>query len=209
MVRISQGNSICRLGGEQKHAFIGRFAEAVQPDLLVDIGCNDGEYSFLAHEKGAKSVIGFELDRIALDRAFNRAHSNGLPVLPLHVDIANPSPGQGWQGLERRNLHDRLSADALIALAVTHHLAIGRNIPLSDVVGELMSIAPVGIIEFVPKNDPMVNIMLQNREDIFSDYDEECFRDAILKRGKIIVEQTLPGPGRLLVWYSTTNEKVR
>jgi len=123
-------------------------------------------------------------DQHALETAFIRAQADHLDFLPLFLDAANPSPDQGWNELERKGLQARAPADALIALAFAHHLAIGRNIPLPQVVAWLCGLAPKGVIEFVRKDDPTVQQMLSLREDIFPDYTEEAFATALQRQGR-------------------------
>ena len=192
-------------GGQQaKEAFVREYVEKTQPELLIDVGCNDGSYSEMAFEAGAQSIIGLEMDRAALDYAYLRAKEKGHAFYAVCVDLANPSPWQGWRGRERRSLARRLQearADGLLALAVTHHLIIGRNLPLQEVVEELVSYASSGIIEFVPKSDPMVRIMLQNRDDIFMDYHEQAFRNALLRHARILAEHHVAESDRILFWY--------
>ncbi|MEM8839958.1 MAG: class I SAM-dependent methyltransferase, partial [Pseudomonadota bacterium] len=187
---------------EEKHAFVGDFVKRTSPNVLIDLGCNDGEYSFLSCENGAGHVVGFELDREATDRAFTQSHAKKAPYLPLIVDIANPSPSQGWLNQERTTLKSRLKSDALIALAVIHHLVIGRNLPIRQVVEELMALAPKGVIEFVPKGDPMVDLMLLNREDIFPDYTFETFKSAIEANGVIKRQMKLSDSTRTFIEYA-------
>jgi len=184
-----------------KRRFIADFAAGARPGLLWDIGCNSGDYSELALSSGAGRVIGFDFDLQALEAAFARAVAQDLPYLPLYLDAANPSPGQGWRGLERKSLGSRAKADGLIALAFIHHMAIGRNIPLDDVIGWLIGLAPEGVIEFVEKDDPTVRRMLQFREDIFEGYGREAFLDAVRARAEIVSEAVVTGDRRLLVWY--------
>ncbi|MDQ3773910.1 MAG: class I SAM-dependent methyltransferase [Pseudomonadota bacterium] len=118
---------------------------AVKPALLWDLGCNTGEYAEVALAAGAGRVIGFDFDHKALERAYGRAIRGSLPFLPLFQDGANPSPAQGWSTVERKGLSDRASADGLLALAFQHHLCIGRNVPLDEVVAWLVSLAPRGV----------------------------------------------------------------
>src|SRR5690606_8929642 len=97
----------------------------------------------------------------------------------------NPSPAQGWMQIERGGFSDRFSTDAVLALAFEHHLAIAHNVPLAQVVEWITSMAPAGVIEFVPKSDPTVVKMLALREDIFPDYTEEAFATALARCGRI------------------------
>jgi ribosomal protein L11 methylase PrmA len=184
-----------------KHRFVGTMVEATKPNLLFDIGCNTGDYSLSAFDAGAKNVIGFDFDHHALDRAFQRFDSGKHSFLPLWLDAANPSPSQGWAQAERKGMAERASADALIALAFIHHIAIGRNVPLDMAVDWLMSLAPAGVIEFPPKSDPMVQRLLAQREDIFPDYHDEAFLHHVQQRGRIRAQQRVSEGGRLLVWY--------
>jgi ribosomal protein L11 methylase PrmA len=186
---------------DAKRRGVAAFVAAVRPQMLLDIGCNTGEYAAVALEAGARRVIGLESDRAALDAAFRRAADERLAFLPLAVDLVNPSPAQGWRGKERGAFVDRLSADALLALAVLHHVVIRNNIPLADAVRLLVSLAPRGLIEFVPKSDPQVERLLRYRRDIFVDYDVANFR-ALLERDANVVEKTrLTDSGRTLFRY--------
>ena len=89
----------------------------------------------------------------------------------------------------------------MVAPALIHHLAIGRNIPLADAVAWLIQWAPCGVIEFVGKSDPQVQRMLRVREDIFDGYTRENFLDVVRQNGRIFTEREV-SQGRLLVWYS-------
>lgn len=187
---------------EAKERVIAQFAQRHSPRQLWDFGCNTGHYSQTALESGAKSVIGFDADLGALERAFARADENGLDFLPLYQDAANPSPGQGWDGAERKSLKDRSdSADAAIALAFVHHIAIGRNVPLDRFVDWLVSLAPAGVVEFVPKGDAMVQRLLALRKDIFPDYTPENFNALIARRARIVSRETVTASGRTLFTY--------
>ena len=186
---------------KRKKSLITEFVEACRPKLVWDLGCNAGEYSETALRAGAEYVIGFDFDQRALDLAFVRGRKRGLNFLPLFMDAANPSPDQGWNEQERRGLGGRRSANALLALAFEHHLAIARNVPLPEVVGWLVDQAPRGLIEFVQKDDPMVHKMLSIREDIFQDYDEKRFRLALKRKARIIRADTVSASNRRLYWY--------
>lgn len=117
------------------------------------------------------------------------------------LDAANPSPDQGWYQAERDGLAARARADGVLALAFEHHLAIGRNIPLDQVVDWIVDYAPSGIIEFVPKSDPTVQFMLSLRDDIFPDYTEATFRAALERRARIEARTVVSDSGRVLYEY--------
>jgi ribosomal protein L11 methylase PrmA len=186
---------------KQKEAFIADFVTSNTPSMVWDIGCNTGDYLKVALNAGATAAIGFDFDQGALEHAFARAREEKLNLTPLFLDATNPAPNQGWAEEERKGMAARKAADGVMALAVVHHLAITRNIPLDRVVGWLMDMAPVGVIEFVPKQDAMVQELLRLREDIFPDYTAECFLAHIEARGKVVRQQTVSESGRLLVMF--------
>lgn len=184
-----------------KALLVTEFIKTVKPKLMFDLGCNTGFYSKLALQAGAGYVIGFESDQGALDRAFKMAQDEGLMFLPLYMDLANPTPNQGWAEIERKGFLQRGPADAVLALAVVHHLAIARNIPLVQLLDWLLDLAPQGLVEFVPKSDPLLQRLLYLREDIFADYTEENFLAYIKQRADIVKSEIISDSGRSLVWY--------
>ena len=186
---------------ERKRAFVAQFSLATRPSRTCDVGCNSGYYSEVLLQSGARSVIGFDSDTSALELAVSRATMAQLNFLPLFSDAANPSPAQGWAERERPGLRERVNADAMLALAIVHHLAIARNVPLASAVEWLMSIAPRGVIEFVPKSDPMIRRMLRLRADIFEDYGREQFEAALARHGRIARMLELSPGGRTLYEY--------
>ena len=184
-----------------KRRFIAEFASSTRPALVLDIGCNTGDYSAVALENGAELAVGFDFDHGALDYGYRRAVRDSLNFLPLHLDAANPSPNQGWSQAERMGLQERTKGDAVMGLALIHHLAVAKNLPLDEVIGWLVDMAPQGIIEFVPKNDPMVQRLLQMREDLFDDYDQESFEKYLGRRARVIKSDVVSASDRTLYWF--------
>ena len=163
------------------------FVARTEPARLVDLGCNTGEYSKVAIDAGARSVIGVDSDGGALDFATVQARRDSWPAQFLFWDIANPSPNLGWMREERTALELRLGrVDAVFCFALIHHLVIGRNIPLEEFVRWVCGLAPRGLIEFVPKSDPMTQGLLRDREDVFERYDREHFEQALGERAAIV-----------------------
>jgi len=102
-------------------------------------------------------------------------------LLPLLLDLTNPSPSIGWQHHERKSLIERSPVDAVLALALVHHLAISNNLPLENIADFFARIGHSLIIEFVPKTDPQVQRLLASREDIFPDYTKQAFEECFKK----------------------------
>lgn len=182
---------------------VAAFAAAVQPKMLWDMGCNTGEYALLALQSGAERAIGWDGDAAAIDTAFATAQSAGAELTPLVGDLANPSPSQGWGQAERAGLQERTSADAVMALALIHHLLFSANVPLPQAVGWIVGLAPRGLIEFVPPSDVQVRSMIARRTT-HHPYDREHFVAALNAVARI-ERSTVIGPsGRELFWYDRT-----
>jgi ribosomal protein L11 methylase PrmA len=187
-----------------KHSFVEQFCGRWKPSKLIDLGGNTGEFSETAIVAGVREVVLVDSDHGALMRAYKRGVQKSFFVLPLMSNIMDLSPAQGWRNLERVSLEQRLidwQPDALLALALVHHLAIAGNAPLDQVVDWVLSLAPRGVIEFVPKSDPTVLIMLKYRQDIFADYSLENFRATLSAKKHIVNEQQLDS-GRILFEYA-------
>ncbi len=184
-----------------KTEFVARAVEATTPSTVLDLGCNTGDYSAIALEAGADLVIGAEADPATANMAFRRAREEKLRFLPIVQDAANPSPSQGWREAERPSFADRAGADFVLALAVGHHLAIGRNIPLDEMTRWIVGLAPRGVIEFVQKTDSTVRRMLSLREDIFADYTEDNFRHLLAANAHIVDDREVSKEGRRLFRY--------
>lgn len=189
---------------DAKSKIVAEFAGRVKPPMLLDVGCNSGAYSEIALNSGANYCVGLDVDLGALSAAVTRAKNKVLALLPLVQDLANPSPAQGWLLSEREPLSLRLNADGLLALAVVHHLALGRNIPLPEVVTHLVSLAPAGIIEFVPKADPNAQRLLVLKGDIFPDYDEAVFEATLAGHARILHKHRVTAAGRTMYEYART-----
>jgi ribosomal protein L11 methylase PrmA len=169
--------------------------------MLWDMGCNTGEYSLLALQSGAQAAVGWDGDAAAVDAAFLAAERAGAALTPLVSDLANPSPSQGWDQAERAGMHERSSADAVMALALVHHLLFGANVPLPRAIGWIASLAPRGLIEFVPPDDVQVRPMVARRRGVHHPYDREAFIAAIQGVARIERSTAIGPSGREIFWY--------
>lgn len=194
-------NSYLPEDSERKRTAVRAFVGSEMPKLLVDIGCNSGDFSELSIAAGAGSIVGVDFDQGALEAAVSRSDEQRLPLLPVYQDLTNPSASQGWAASERAGFVERVRPDAVIALAVLHHLIIGKNIPFFAAIKWMVDLAPRGILEFVPKSDPMVKGMLAHRGDIFPHYTEANFREALARVARITSEVQSSASGRRIFIY--------
>jgi hypothetical protein len=176
----------------QKRRLVAECLDAVRPRLVWDLGANTGTFAQLATERGSL-VVAADGDHDVVERNYRDAvERRDRRMLPLWLDITNPSPALGWANTERPSWAARGPADCLLALALLHHIAIGHNVPLGRFVDMLGALGRWAVVEFVPKDDPQVRAMLAHREDVFADYTMERFeREA---RRIFTVERVLPIP---------------
>ncbi len=131
-------------------------------------------------------MVSADIDPAAVELNYRQVKENKeLGLLPLVLDLTNPSPAIGWQNRERESFLQRGPADAVLALALVHHLAISNNLPLERVAEFFASCSPWLIMEFVPKSDSQVQKLLRSRVDIFDSYTRPGFEAAFSERFSI------------------------
>jgi len=183
---------------EQKRRLLDGFIERVDAKTAWDLGANNGYFSRVASERGIFTVAA-DIDPVAVEVDYRQVKERGEEnLLPLLMDLTNPSPALGWAHAERDSLLDRGPADLVIALALVHHLAIGNNVPLSRVAGFFAAAGRWLVVEFVPKADSQVQRLLATREDVFPDYTEEGFEAAFAGVYETVEKAAIPGSERTL-----------
>ena len=165
-----------------KRAVVGRFIDEARPRVVWDLGANTGAFSRLATERGCLTIA-FDGDAACVESMQNAVAAGAEPrLLPLVMDVTNPSPGLGWAHRERESLVTRGPADLVMALALIHHLAIGNNVPLALIVDFLADVGRSVILEFVPRHDPQARRLLASRRHDFPDYEEKRLEQALAAR---------------------------
>jgi hypothetical protein len=169
-------NTYTDADARRKDDFVRDVARSRDWNLVWDIGCNNGRYSRIAAE-GAKTVVALDADQGPIELLYRDLRSEGSgQILPLTMNLADPSPGLGWRGLERRSLPDRDKPDLVLALALVHHVCISANVPVTEFVDWLASLRSALVVEFPARDDPMVKkLMAPKREGLHPDYELEFF----------------------------------
>lgn len=186
------------LAANQKKEIVSSYVAKLSLSVTWDFGANDGTYSRLALSDNCSFVAAFDIDPIAVERNHSMIRNSGENILPLLFDLTNPSPAIGFANRERGMLETRQKPDLIIMLAVIHHLAISNNLPLGMIAKWLASLCENLIIEFVPKSDSQVKVLLATREDIFPDYTEDCFEAAFGTWFNIIEKQSIAESDRII-----------
>lgn len=169
--RYTKNTSYNDFDADFKMNTVIEYLRRVRPETVWDMGANDGSYSILASEY-ASTIVAFDRDLPCVELCYQNHRDK---ILPLVLDITNPSPSIGWANKERMSLAGRGSAEMIMALALVHHLAIGNNTPLNMIAEWFHSLGEWLIVEFVAKDDPQVKVMLTGRVDIFDKYTQEDF----------------------------------
>jgi hypothetical protein len=180
---------------QAKTEFVRKVCHSRWRDLVWDLGCNDGRYSLIAREFAA-TVVAMDNDHACIEQLYHAADSPN--VLPLCIDLANPSPAMGWRGRERKRLEERGRPELILCLGLIHHLVIAANVPLAEVVDWLASFGAELLLEFPSKRDPMVRALLRNKRDQYDDYSREHLEAELRRHFDIHLSAPLPSAERTL-----------
>lgn len=181
-----------------KESLVKSFTAKLPFNSVIDLGANDGYFSML-FSKEEKQVVAVDSDSSCIDRLYLQGRAAGTKnVTAIINDLSNPSAAIGFGNKERNSFSDRARADLVLALALIHHLAIGRNIPLNALAAYFAQMGPRLIIEFVPKEDEKVKQLLSTREDVFTDYSQHSFEQYFSVFYDIEQKEIIPGTHRVL-----------
>jgi ribosomal protein L11 methylase PrmA len=181
-----------------KEAIVRDLLAGLSPATTWDLGANTGRFSRIAAELGSR-VIAIDGDYAAVDRAYRAERARGgESILPIVNDLLSPSVPSGWAGTERASLSERGPADALLALAVVHHLAFSGNISLPRIADWFARLTRAAIVEFVPPDDPQVRRLVAARPEATHEYDANAFDRAFGRHFSITARQPVPESGRVL-----------
>lgn len=191
---------------DQKKRFVERIVANDRSRSILDLGSNSGEFSLLI-EPYVKHIVAADIDYLAVNKLFEEVRKRKIEkILPLVLNISEPTPSLGWMNEERSSFLERGKFDMVLALALIHHLAIGNNLPLDKIACFFAKISKKLIMEFVPKEDRQTQRLLVTKEDIFSAYNIGEFKRVFSAFFEIREELQLPGTERTL-FYMIRHEK--
>ena len=188
------------VGENNKIKLVKKYLDEVnlnKNDIIFDLGANDGKYSRIASKYS--NTISFDIDINCLNNNYNNIKKNNENnILPLFLDVTNPTPDIGFGLVERMGLNKRGNAKCVMVLALIHHIAISNNVLFDDIFSWFSKLGEYLIIEFVPKEDSQVQKLLKTRKDIFDWYDIEHFEASILKYFEIIKKDKIKNSERTI-----------
>jgi hypothetical protein len=183
---------------QKKKIITGWLSEPGEIHTAVDLGANEGSFSFLLAAKNIQTIAA-DSDHSSINKLYQKIKKEKeRNILPLLIDLANPSSAIGLNNKERASFTERTNCDVGMALALIHHLAIGKNIPFEKIAEFFKGLADLFIIEFIPKTDKKIQFMLQQKKDIYNNYSEENFIHSFSKYFSVQKKQEIGDSGRIL-----------
>ena len=183
-----------------KQAFVEAALQEFQPRRVLDVGANTGHFSALAARSGA-SVVAIDSDPVVVGEIWRNARSEKLDILPLVLNLARPTPATGWRNLECPGFLERARGgfDAVLLLAVIHHMLVTERIPLAEVLCLAAELSTgIVIAEYVDPRDSMFRRLTRGREHLHRDLNQQVFEDACRVHFEIVRSQLLEGTHRRL-----------
>jgi hypothetical protein len=167
---------------------------------VLDLGANDGRFSRVALDAGAGLAVAVDGDHLTVDHLYRQLRQDGESrILPLVVDLADPSPALGWRSRERPSFLERVRPDLVLCLAVIHHLALTNTVPFPEIVAFLADFQAPIVVEMPHRNDPMATRLLNRKRDgLFDQYDQPQWEVALRQRFRVVEQVTLPSGTRTL-----------
>lgn len=155
---------------------VGSLLDTSAPGTVLDLGCNTGVFSVEAARCGAR-VYSIDSSESCTDLLFETARAEGLKITPFVADIACPTAGGGFMGVQYPPLFERVRAETVLCLALMHHLHISARQPFSRIAELLDKVcARTLIFEFVARDDANVELLPTGRK---IDYTLESVIDAL------------------------------
>ncbi len=185
---------------QAKQRFVAEALDEFPSRAVLDVGCNTGHFSALAARRGAK-VVAADYDPVVLGDVWRNARNEKLEILPLAVNLTRPSPGTGWRNQECASFLDRARGkfDAVLMLAVIHHMLVTERVPLADILDLAAELTTnLLVIEFIAPDDSMFQRLTRGREELHKDLTPELFETLCRRHFEIVRMQYVEGTTRRL-----------
>jgi hypothetical protein len=176
---------------DNKKQIVFDWISTISAKTAIDLGANDGIFSEMLALQDI-FTISSDNDGAVVNNLYNRIKKNNIKnIHPLLINLSNPTPQFGVNNEERQSFVQRTKVDLVLALAVIHHLAIGKNIPLIAISKFFSTLGKTLIVEFIPKTDEKISVMLTNRKDVFPNYTEEFFLKSFSSHFKVVKNEKI------------------
>jgi SAM-dependent methyltransferase len=184
----------------EKEVFVSEAIREAAPKRVLDVGANTGHFSAIAARSGA-SVVAIDSDEAVAGAIWRRASGEKLDILPLVVNLAQPTPALGWRNRECPSFLERAAGhfDLVMMLAVVHHMLATERVPLDEIVALAAELTTDWLlVEFVAPEDPMFRRISRGRDALYAYLNADLFERTARERFDIVRQQKLAGSERTL-----------
>lgn len=183
-----------------KERFVHDTLNEFRPGRVLDIGCNTGQFSAIAARLGA-SVVSIDYDPVVVGEVWRKSRAEKLDILPLVVNLSRPTPAVGWRNDECPSFIQRARGnfDALLMLAVIHHMMVTDRVPLPEIIDLAAEMTrDLVIIEYIAPDDSMFRRITRGRDHLHADLTEQVFENTAATRFDIVRKHHIEGSSRTL-----------
>jgi SAM-dependent methyltransferase len=193
---------------DAKRQFTDQALSGLEPGAWVlDLGANTGEYSIAAAQRGL-NVVAIDSDEPCMDQLFSQARERGLAILPMVMNLGNPTPPRGWQLAEESSFLERAAHrfDLVLALALVHHLRFSEGVTLQMQVDYFSRLTRRRLLlEWVEPEDPMARELMARHGLSAPDYCREALEGSLGEQFRTLAQLPLPGGTRRLYLLERRN----
>jgi hypothetical protein len=148
----------------------------VLPKSVLEINSGEESYAKLAARLRSKVVV-FSADNIPITQLYWSARAENLPILPLVLDFAKPTPSIGYGGHYSIAATERLKCDMTLALGLVQRMVFEKYLSFELIVEGLSLFSERWLlVDFVAQEDSKA------QADRFPWYTLDRFRDALSQR---------------------------
>jgi SAM-dependent methyltransferase len=188
-------------GLSAKHHSVTEVLDGLRPKTVLDVGSSTGWYAMHAASRGA-TVLASDGDASAVGVLYEQAKKRELSIVPLVIDVRDPSPAYGLCGSRVQSVEMRFDTDLTLALALVHHLCVAQHMDFAQVVDTLSLFARDHLlVEFVAGEDPMLLPSSGNPHPVPEWYTLANFEAALRRRFELLDRfPSHPETRTLLLW---------
>ena len=163
---------------DEKRTFIENVFGMCSGNIL-DIGCNEGEYSILASNQGLK-VTAVDFDEVTLNNLQSKVKESSINI--SYLNIAQPTPSIGWENKEYESFLDKAKEyfELVLCLGLIHHLMVSERIPLEKIISTLYGLSNrFLVVEWIEVNDVKFEEIAQQNHYLYDKFTTQIFEQHI------------------------------
>jgi hypothetical protein len=145
----------------------------IRPQAVLDVGSNTGLFSKIASAH-SELVIALDRDPSSIEALYHLTKQEKITnLIPLVMDILNPSPSLGWMSSERKSFISRIDPDVILMLGIFHHLTRQANTTFPMLADLCSKTKKYVFLEFIPDTDSKFEKLFCSRVNHFEWYNQK------------------------------------